>query len=66
MPKLELQRPPWGHGGSEAHPVLKEDHIGVVEGHSGVVELILDVRYHSGGSMELNACILLLAHMVYL
>jgi hypothetical protein len=24
------------------------------------------VRYHSGGSMELNACILLLAHMVYL
>jgi hypothetical protein len=24
------------------------------------------VRYNSGGSMELNACILLLAHMVYL
>jgi hypothetical protein len=24
------------------------------------------VRYHSGGSMELNARILLLAHMVYL
>jgi hypothetical protein len=24
------------------------------------------VRYHSGGSMKLNACILLLAHMVYL
>jgi hypothetical protein len=24
------------------------------------------VRYHSGGSMELNACILLLALMVYL
>ncbi len=27
---------------------------------------IFVVRYHSGGSMELNACILLLAHMVYL
>jgi hypothetical protein len=24
------------------------------------------VRYHSGGSMKLNACILLLSHMVYL
>jgi hypothetical protein len=24
------------------------------------------VRYHCGGSMELNACILLLAYMVYL
>jgi hypothetical protein len=24
------------------------------------------VRYHFGGSMKLNACILLLAHMVYL
>jgi hypothetical protein len=24
------------------------------------------VRYHSGGSMKLRACILLLAHMVYL
>jgi hypothetical protein len=24
------------------------------------------VRYHSGGSMKLNACILLRAHMVYL
>jgi hypothetical protein len=24
------------------------------------------VHYHSGGSMKLNACILLLAHMVYL
>jgi hypothetical protein len=24
------------------------------------------VRYHSGGSMKLNACNLLLAHMVYL
>ncbi len=24
------------------------------------------VRYHSGGSMKLNACILVLAHMVYL
>jgi hypothetical protein len=41
-PNLESQRPPWGHGGSETHPVFKEDHIGVVEGHSGVVELILD------------------------
>jgi hypothetical protein len=26
----------------------------------------LNVRYHSGGSMKLNACILHLAHMVYL
>jgi hypothetical protein len=26
----------------------------------------LTVRYHSGGSMELNACILLLAHMAQL
>jgi hypothetical protein len=26
----------------------------------------LTVHYHSGGSMKLNACILLLAHMVYL
>ncbi len=24
------------------------------------------VRYHSGGSLKLNACILILAHMVYL
>jgi hypothetical protein len=24
------------------------------------------VHYHSGGSMKLNACILILAHMVYL
>jgi hypothetical protein len=24
------------------------------------------VRYHSGGSMKLNACNLLLAHMIYL
>jgi hypothetical protein len=31
-----------------------------------IIELIVTVRYHSGGSMELNACILLLAHMVYL
>ncbi len=30
------------------------------------VVLIWIVRYHSGGSMKLNACILLLAHMVYL
>jgi hypothetical protein len=28
--------------------------------------LTVTVRYHSGGSMKLNACILLLAHMVYL
>jgi hypothetical protein len=28
--------------------------------------LYLIVRYHSGGSMKLNACILILAHMVYL
>ncbi len=27
---------------------------------------VVTVRYHSGGSMKLNACILLLAHMVYL
>ncbi len=27
---------------------------------------VLIVRYHSGGSMKLNACILLLAHKVYL
>jgi hypothetical protein len=27
---------------------------------------ILIVRYHSGGSMKLNACILILVHMVYL
>ena len=26
----------------------------------------VSVRYHSGGSMKLNVCILLLAHMVYL
>jgi hypothetical protein len=28
--------------------------------------IVLIVRYHSGGSMKLNACNLLLAHMVYL
>jgi hypothetical protein len=28
--------------------------------------MYLDVRYYSGGSMELNAHILLLAYMVYL
>jgi hypothetical protein len=28
--------------------------------------LIIRVRYHSGGFMKLNACILILAHMVYL
>jgi hypothetical protein len=27
---------------------------------------VITVRYHSGGSMKLNARILLLAHMVYL
>ncbi len=27
---------------------------------------MVGVRYHSGGSMKLNACILLFAHMVYL
>ncbi len=26
----------------------------------------INVRYHSGGSMKINACILILAHMVYL
>jgi hypothetical protein len=29
-------------------------------------QLKVVVRYHSGGSMKLNACILLLALMVYL
>jgi hypothetical protein len=33
---------------------------------TGHFENIDTVSYHSGGSMELNACILLLAHMVYL
>jgi hypothetical protein len=28
--------------------------------------MLMSVRYHSGGSMKLNACILLLADMVYL
>jgi hypothetical protein len=28
--------------------------------------LTSNVRYHSGGSMKLNACILFLAHMVYI
>jgi hypothetical protein len=37
--------------------------IGVVLARRG---LAICVRYHCGGSMELNACILLLAHMVYL
>ncbi len=32
----------------------------------GGLPLIITVRYDSGGSMKLNACILLLAHMVYL
>jgi hypothetical protein len=27
---------------------------------------MVGVRYHTGGSMKLNACILILAHMVYL
>ncbi len=27
--------------------------------------VMMTVRYHSGGSMKLNACILILAHMVY-
>ncbi len=27
---------------------------------------IVTVRYHSGGSMKLNACILFLVHMVYI
>jgi DNA-binding transcriptional LysR family regulator len=31
-----------------------------------VVNKIIAVHYHSRGSMKLNACILLLAHMVYL
>ncbi len=33
---------------------------------TNVVCLLIPVRYHSGGSMKLNACILLLAHIVYL
>jgi hypothetical protein len=27
---------------------------------------VVIIRYHSGGSMKLNACILILIHMVYL
>ncbi len=30
------------------------------------VDVDISVPYHSGGSMKLNACILVLAHMVYL
>ncbi len=32
----------------------------------GLEDSRLLVRYHSGGSMKLNACNLLLAHMLYL
>ncbi len=32
----------------------------------GLLMTTLNVRYHSGGSMKLNAGVLLLAHMVYL
>ncbi len=35
-------------------------------GISACLSYFRTVFYHSGGSMELNACILLLAHMVYL
>jgi hypothetical protein len=38
----------------------------VVQGTSVQVLIISIVRYHCGGSMELNARILLLAYMVYL
>jgi hypothetical protein len=31
-----------------------------------ILILVIYVRYHSGGSMKLNACILILVHMVYL
>jgi hypothetical protein len=31
-----------------------------------IAQDLVTVCYHSGGSMKLNACILLLAHMVYL
>jgi hypothetical protein len=41
--------------------ILKYRHLA-----GGVVEQVLCVRYHSGGSMKLNARILFLAHMVYL
>ncbi len=31
-----------------------------------IVEFVITVCYHSGGSMKLNACILHLVYMVYL
>ncbi len=42
--------------------------LGTEHMHIHIIHIIhiLRVRYHSGGSMKLNACILLLAHMVYL
>jgi hypothetical protein len=33
---------------------------------SKIRQQVIAVRYHSGGPMKLNACILLLTHMVYL
>jgi hypothetical protein len=44
---------------------LGTDDMLTIKGHS-TIKLVLTVRYHSRGSMKLNACNLLLAHMVYL
>ncbi len=43
-----------------------ESGMGMCKKCCGCVEGVGGVRCHSGGSMKLNACILLLAHMVYL
>jgi hypothetical protein len=62
------------HGDDPCHPTFEDDilsflsqyplELGVLRGEGG--SDIGVVRYHSGGSMKLNACNLLLAHMVYL
>jgi hypothetical protein len=59
---------------SEIHSYMNRFRIAAAfGGHSDLIMLaaeaisaIVVVRYHFGGSMKLNACILLLAHMVYL
>ncbi len=42
------------------------DKMGLSKKNLVVLSLKETVRYHSGGSMKLNACNLLLSHMVYL
>jgi hypothetical protein len=56
-----------GHGHVHGHGQdMDIDYNGVAWTGDNYNQKVLHVRYHSGGSMKLNACILVLVHIVYL